>query len=371
MAKSRVMLVDDAVVVRRFLTEIINEDPDLEVCAVAANGRIALQKLDQANPDIVVMDVEMPEMNGIETLRALRKSHPRLPVIMFSTLTDRGAATTLEALSLGANDYVCKPTNSGGIINAKQAVRDDLLPKLRLFTGRLTRHGHPVAPAEPGLPARGVAPAVRLPVPVAKPRTAVPNVQPEVLTIGVSTGGPNALAELLPVLPADLGVPVLIVQHMPPLFTRFLADRLDAKSKLHVCEATHGMRVQSGTVYIAPGGLHMVAVRQGTDVVLKLTEDPPENSCRPAVDPLFRSVAAVWGSHVLAVVLTGMGQDGCRGAARVREAGGVVLAQDEASSVVWGMPGYVVQCGLADKVVPLRDMATEITRRCHKPARVG
>lgn len=373
MSKIRVLLVDDAIVVRRLLTDIIGEDPGMEVCGVAPNGRIALQKLPQLAPDLVVLDVEMPEMNGLETLRELRKQWPRLPVIMFSTLTERGAATTLEALSLGATDYITKPSNQAGILDAKQRVRDDLLPKIRLFTGRAKGTAATPAPAAPapGLPARAVAPALgRLPVPVAKPRTAPP-AAPEVLAIGVSTGGPNALAELIPALPAGFPLPVLLVQHMPPLFTRFLAERLAAKAKLPVVEAKDGQPIEGGTVYIAPGDYHLVAERQGGRIVARLNQQPPENSCRPAVDPLFRSVVQVWGAHVLGVVLTGMGQDGCRGAEKVREAGGAVLAQDEASSVVWGMPGFVVQCGLADKVLPLAEMAAEITRRCARPVRVG
>lgn len=374
MGKTRVLLVDDAIVVRRLLTDIIGEDPGMEVCGVAPNGRIALQKLAQLAPDLVVLDVEMPEMNGIETLRELRKQWPRLPVIMFSTLTERGAATTLEALSLGATDYITKPSNQASILDAKQRVRDDLLPKIRLFAGRAkgtsTATPAPASPA-PGLPARALAPALgRLPVPVAKARTAPP-AMPEVLAIGVSTGGPNALAEVIPALPAGFPLPVLLVQHMPPLFTRFLAERLAAKSKLPVVEAKDGQPIEGGHVYIAPGDYHLVAERQGGRILARLNQQPPENSCRPAVDPLFRSAVQVWGSHVLGVVLTGMGQDGCRGAEKIREAGGAVLAQDEASSVVWGMPGFVVQCGLADKVLPLAEMAAEITRRCARPVRVG
>jgi two-component system chemotaxis response regulator CheB len=375
MARARVLLVDDAIVVRRLLTEIIAEDPEFEVCGSAQNGKIALQKLPQLAPDIVVLDVEMPEMDGIETLMAIRKSHPRLPVIMFSTLTERGASTTIEALTLGASDYVTKPTNAGSVLLARQQVRDQLLPKLRHLTARVrgttaSTVSSTKAAAAPAVPAPRPASSTRIALPQGQPRKG-PAASPEVVAIGVSTGGPNALAVVIPALPADFPVPVLIVQHMPPLFTRFLADRLAAKSRVKVVEATDGMPVRAGCVYIAPGDYHMVTERKGTEVVLRLNQEPPENSCRPAVDPLFRSVTQVWGSHVLGVVLTGMGQDGCRGAGAIREAGGTVFAQDEATSTVWGMPGYVVQQHLADKVLPLEQVAAEIVRHAPHGARVG
>jgi two-component system, chemotaxis family, protein-glutamate methylesterase/glutaminase len=341
--KTRVLIVDDSVVIRRLLADVLAGDPTLEVAGVAANGHIALAKLPQVNPDVVIMDVEMPEMNGLETLKVLRRDHPNLPVIMFSALTERGAVHTLEALALGATDYITKPANMGSLGAATVRVREELIPRIHAL------HRPSLVPASPVT--RESAPRIHA------------GGRVDVLAIGVSTGGPNALAALLPELPRDLPVPVLVVQHMPPLFTKFLADRLDAQCALTVREGVPGGTVEAGTVWIAPGDWHMTVERAGTSVVLHADQGPPENSCRPAVDVLFRSVASLYGPHTLAVVLTGMGHDGLRGAEEIRERGGHVLAQDEASSVVWGMPGFVANAGLADRVLPLDQMAQEIVRR--------
>ena len=361
MAKIRVLVVDDAVVVRRIVTEVLSSDPDIEVVGTAANGRLALQKLAGLQPDLVTLDIEMPELDGLGTLVELRKSHPRLPVIMFSTLTERGASATLEALARGASDYVTKPANVGSVTLAQERVREDLVPKIKALCGRVVLAPRP-APAAPRAPAP----------PVVAPRPALPQ-RVDLLAIGVSTGGPNALAAIIPALPADFPLPVVIVQHMPPVFTRFLAERLASTSRLAVREGEEGGVVEPGVVWVAPGSSHMVLTREGEALRLRLTQDPPENSCRPAVDPLFRSAAALVGSRTLALVLTGMGQDGLRGAEEIRKAGGVVLAQDEASSVVWGMPGAVVGAGLADTVLPLERLAAELTQRAGvgRLARIG
>lgn len=361
MAKIRVLVVDDAVVVRRIVTEVLSSDPDIEVVGTAANGRLALQKLAGLQPDLVTLDIEMPELDGLGTLVELRKSHPRLPVIMFSTLTERGASATLEALARGASDYVTKPANVGSVTLAQERVREDLVPKIKALCGRVVLAPRP-APAAPRAPAP----------PVVAPRPALPQ-RVDLLAIGVSTGGPNALAAIIPALPADFPLPVVIVQHMPPVFTRFLAERLASTSRLAVREGEEGGVVEPGVVWVAPGSSHMVLAREGEALRLRLTQDPPENSCRPAVDPLFRSAAALVGSRTLALVLTGMGQDGLRGAEEIRKAGGVVLAQDEASSVVWGMPGAVVGAGLADGVLPLEQLAAELTQRAGvgRLARIG
>jgi two-component system, chemotaxis family, protein-glutamate methylesterase/glutaminase len=360
MARIRVLVVDDAVVVRRLVSDALSGDPDIEVVGTAANGRIALQKIPQLNPDVVTMDIEMPDLDGIATVRALRPTYPTLPVIMFSTLTERGAAATLDALQAGASDYVTKPANVGSVALAQQRVREDLVPRIKSLAGR-------VAIPASARPATAVPP-VGVPRALPVGRAAGDHARPGIVAIGVSTGGPNALAEVIPALPSDLRVPVVIVQHMPPMFTRLLAERLNAQSGLAVREASAGLPITPGTVTIAQGDYHMVIERDGAHVRAVLTQDPPENSCRPAVDPLFRSAVALYGARTLGVILTGMGQDGLRGCEYVREAGGQVLAQDEASSVVWGMPGFVARAGLADRVLPLSEIAAEITRRVSGPS---
>ncbi len=346
-------MVDDAVVVRRMLTDVLASDPAFEVAGAAANGRIALAKIPQVNPDIVILDVEMPEMDGLETLAAIRKIYPMMPVIMFSTLTQRGAAATLDALALGANDYVTKPSNVGGATQAIAAIRETLIPKIKMFCARVAGF----QPAPLVLP-----PALRSHTPLALqlPRA---NNRLDIVAIGISTGGPNALAELMPRFPADFPVPIVIVQHMPPIFTKLLADRLSAKAQIRVDEGSPGSIVQAGVAWVAPGDFHMVVERDGAVTKIGTHREPPENSCRPAVDVLFRSVVKAYGSGTLGIVMTGMGQDGLRGSEYIREVGGQVLAQDEASSVVWGMPGYVVQAGLANRVLPLDQLGAEIVRR--------
>lgn len=351
MARKRVLVVDDSVVVRKLVSDVVNADPDLEVCGTASNGRIALQKVTQLAPDLVTLDVEMPDMNGIEALTALRETHPNLPVVMFSTLTERGARVTLDALMRGANDYVTKPANVGGVRESMEAVRAQLVPKLRALTGA-------DAPARPARPARTERPAARSP-------RAAPQRKPgeiDLVVVGVSTGGPNALADVVPRLPKSLAAPVVIVQHMPPVFTGLLATRLDGRSELRVAEGAAGAPLRPGELWVAPGDEHLLVERVPTGLQLAINHGPPENSCRPAADVLFRSAAAATGDRTLALVLTGMGQDGLRGAEAIHEAGGVVLAQDQATSVVWGMPGAVVNAGIADEELPLNQVADAVTR---------
>ena len=350
MSKIRVLVVDDSVVVRRIVSDVLTADPDLEVVGTAANGRIGLAKIPLVNPDVITLDIEMPDMDGLEALKAIRKTHPRLPVIMFSTLTLRGGATTLEALSLGASDYVTKPANVGSVAAAQQSLRDQLIPKIKGLCGK----PESVKPA--------LATRVDRPSPLARnPSSSSPQV--DVVAIGVSTGGPNALSELLPAIPGNFPVPIVIVQHMPPMFTKLLADRLNALCKIAVHEGEDGTLVLPGQAYVAPGDYHMVVKRQATRVVLGVHQEAAENSSRPAVDALFRSVVDVYGAGTLGVILTGMGQDGLRGCERIREIGGQVLAQDEATSVVWGMPGSVSRAGLANQVLPLNQLAAEIVKR--------
>jgi len=352
MPKIRVLVVDDAVVVRKLITETLRRDPELEMVGVAANGKIALQKIPQVNPDLITLDVEMPEMDGLATLREVRKLYPKLAVIMFSTLTQKGASATLEALSLGANDYVTKPANVGSVTEAIERLERELIPKIKVHC----RHLCTTEPAAEGPRKPNVAH-----VPAAPPG---PRTGPiEIVCLGTSTGGPNALAEVFGNLPADFPVPIVIVQHMPPLFTAMLAERLTAHSSVPCHEGTEGQTVERGHAYIAPGGKHMEVQRHGIKTTLHLHEGQPENSCRPAVDVLFRSVAAVYGGAVLGVVMTGMGQDGLRGCEIIREKRGHVVVQDEATSIVWSMPGHVANAGYADRVMPLNQIAGEITRR--------
>jgi two-component system, chemotaxis family, protein-glutamate methylesterase/glutaminase len=350
MKKIRVLVVDDSVVIRRLLTDILNADAEIEVVGTAPNGRIALSKLPQINPDLVTLDIEMPELDGLATLPELRKLYPKLPVIMFSTLTERGAVATLDALARGATDYVAKPANVGSVAAGMQSVKDQLIPKIKV----LCPFNQSPTPTLASNETR-TAPTLR-PKSLSSQRT-------EVLVIGSSTGGPQALANVLSGLPSNYPVPVVVVQHMPPVFTKHLAARLNQECALSVKEAAGGETLRAGEVLIAPGDYHLELQRKGTAIVTALHQGPPENSCRPAVDTMFRSAAQVFGANCLAVVLTGMGRDGARGGEQIAHAGGTVLAQDEATSVVWGMPRAVVEAGVASAVLPLGSIANEIIKR--------
>ena len=348
MRKIRILVVDDSVTFRLLLRTAISTEPGLEVVGVAANGRIALERVEQLNPDLVTLDMEMPELDGLQTLAAIRKLRPALPVIMVSSLTVHGAAATLDALSLGASDYVTKPVNAGSSSQARQSIREQLIPKIRVFCG-LAGADSLVTSAPDA--SRMLRPAFR--------ETPLSG-RVDIVAIGLSTGGPNALAKIVPMFAGDFPVPIVVVQHMPPVFTKYLAERLGAKSRLRVEEGSSGQSIAPGTVWIAPGSFHMELQRNRGTVSLMTHQGPPENSCRPAVDVLFRSVAKVYGPHALGVIMTGMGQDGLRGCEEIRESGGRVLAQDEATSVVWGMPGFVAKAGLANKIVPLGQMSAQI-----------
>jgi two-component system chemotaxis response regulator CheB len=342
-AKIRVLVVDDSVVVRRLITHGLAEDPEIEVVGSAADGLIALKMVPLVRPDVITLDIEMPHMDGIETLRRVRALHPHVRVIMFSSLSEKGAAVTLEALSIGANDYVTKP--AGANLDASVAqLRAELLPRIKQFFSSRRR-------ADGEVSRRSFA-----------PRAARACNPCDVVAVGVSTGGPTALAQFVPAIPDTFRPPILVVQHMPPIFTRLLAERLQSLTRLLVREADHGMSVDPGSIYIAPGDFHMRVVKQGQKRHLELDKGQQENYCRPAVDVLFRSVSESYGANSIAVVLTGMGQDGRLGAERMREAGSWVIAQDEASSVVWGMPGAVVRAGLADSVLELSRIAPELVR---------
>jgi two-component system chemotaxis response regulator CheB len=340
MRRLRVLIVDDSVVMRRLISDMVQSDPSLEVAGIAHHGHIALAKIPQVSPDIVTLDVNMPEMNGIEALARIKVDYPDLPVIMLSGLTEDGAKLTIEALAMGASDYVTKPSGIG--INAASVaeVRDELLRKIRaLGEGKLKRLRQ------------------------ANNRNKSDRSRLEVVIIGISTGGPNALVRLLPDLPADFPVPVLVVQHMPPLFTKFLSERLGKICKLKVREAAQGVKLEPGTIWIAPGDYHMELERTEPGVTIRVHQGPLENSCRPAVDPTFRSAVECFGSRVLGVVMTGMGHDGLQGSRCIRDAGGQILAQDQKTSVIWGMPRFVTEEGLPDEVLPLDQLAANICKR--------
>ena len=342
----RVLLVDDAVIVRTLVTRALEDDPLIDEVTTAPNGEIGLRKIESERPDVVVLDVEMPGMNGLETLCAIHVKWPDLPVIMFSHVTRLGASSTLDALSLGASDYVTKPSNQGGPAQTMHLVREQLVPRIRALAGRARRTRRPRPP---------VRKAQRPLGPV------------DIVAIGVSTGGPDALIEILRALPSDLDVPILVVQHMPPVFTELFAQRLDNVCAMEVSEAIHGERLFDNRVFLCPGDFHM-EVAPGE---VRLNRGDPVTGSRPSVDVLFRSAAATFGDGVLGVVLTGMGRDGAEGARAIDEAGGRVIVQDEATSVVWGMPGVIARAGLADKVLPIGEIADEIARRVRAASRPG
>lgn len=352
MRRIRVMVVDDVSIVRRLVSNALGADPDIEIVGSAANGREALEKIPVVKPDLVILDYEMPEMDGMETLKEIRKRPGGPKVIFFSSYTRQGAKVSLDALWQGADDYATKVT-ADNLAAATLCVQSELLPKIKALCESLT-----------GTRSEGTASDVPSP---AAPRPTAPAGGPglhrsEILAIGASTGGPRALSAVIEGLPADFPIPIVVVQHMPPLFTRSLAERIASRSALRCAEGVDGALVEPGTVWIAPGNWHMTLQRDGADTRLRLSADPPENSCRPSVDPLFRSVAELYGSAALGVILTGMGQDGLLGARALHEREGRIVVQDEATSVVWGMPGAVARAGLAHRVVPLPEMASEILK---------
>lgn len=360
MARKRVLVVDDSSMYQRLLSDVINSHPQLEVVGVAVNGREALELIDTLKPHVVTLDILMPQMDGIQTLIELRRSWPEVRAVMVSSLTSEGSDAALDALTLGAHEYAAKPVSAGGVSSIRAALTQDLLPKIEALCN-LDSVSDTAVPEAPRI-------VEAAPVRYSAPSGAA---RPELVVIGVSTGGPDALTKLLLQLPANFGVPICIVQHMPAEFTAKLAARLDSASALTVREAQAGDRLQAGTVYIAPGNYHMVLEREGVVDVIRLNQNPMENSCRPSVDPLFRSAAAIHGSRCLGIVMTGMGQDGLKGSEVMYAAGASILVQDEASSVVWGMPKLVAQAGLAEAQVSLERMPKVIIERIMGSGRAG
>ena len=360
----RVLIVDDSIVVRRLVASALAENDDVEIVGSASNGKLAIDQAEKLQPDVITLDIEMPEMNGLEALRILRKQFPQIAVVMFSTLTQHGAKATVEALTAGAADYVTKPANVGSVQESVNVLREELVPKVMALgcKGSTERSGLGKASSYCAqLTSMGV---VKQPNPSHFAGAARPTVTPtevEAVVIGVSTGGPDALAKLIPTIPKTFPVPICIVQHMPPVFTRLLAERLSADSEIDVVEGTAGMTLEPGKAIIAPGDFHMELRRLGSQITVSLNQRQKENSCRPAVDVLFRSAANIYSNKLIGVVLTGMGQDGLFGADVLRSKGGYSIAQDKDSSVVWGMPGAIASANLADEILPLDQIGPRLS----------
>jgi two-component system chemotaxis response regulator CheB len=353
----KVMIVDDTITYRSILRSVMESIPQTQVVEMAPNGKNALLKLNTTPVDLILLDIEMPEMDGLETLAVLKSDYPNIGVIMVSGTSRSSADSTIKALQLGALDFISKPEEES-IGQSKAELLLKLQPVIRHFLERRNARLSKINSLSPEKLASTQSSVTSTILPIVTPKTLKNKF--EVLVIGISTGGPNALTELLPALPADLGVPVLIVQHMPPVFTESLAKSLNQKSKLNVKEAVQAETVLKNTVYIAPGGKHMVVLRQNDQVKIILNEDPPENSCRPAVDVLFRSVAKTYGSSVLSVIMTGMGSDGALGVKFLKQTGCYSLIQSEETCVVYGMPKAVQELKLADEIIPLSQLANRI-----------
>lgn len=416
---TKVLVCDDSSTVRRIIRRVLRDAQDIEVVGEASDGSEVLALIQSLKPDLLTLDIEMPQQDGLSTLSQLKRAGVKMPIIMISTLTHRGAAITLEALHRGASDYIAKPSQVGSLNDALELVRAQLVPRIRALT--TAKSPKPAPQAKPPAPptrapapqgarrsstapleadkrapiaiitppsqraakrkmwrgltpvptpgqinqsARPAAPTSAASISAPAPKRTSPPVRSvrrpghyKVLCIAVSTGGPNAITQLMSALPKDFPLPILVVQHMPAPFTQLLAERLDDRCPLTVREGYAGGEVTRGAVWIAPGGFHMIPKKNEKGVILAINEDPPENSCRPAADPMFRAAVDVYGGNVLGLVMTGMGHDGLDGSRHVKAAGGTIIAQDEASSVVWGMPGAVVQADLADGVYPLDQLA--------------
>ena len=366
----RIMVVEDSAVIRGLLTRLLESDPALRVVCSVADGAMAVRSIDRQPIDVVVLDIEMPVMDGLTALPKLLQASPRSRVIMASTLTERNADISLRALQMGAADYVTKP-KSGRELQTADAFKRELLGKGKALAASARRSASAAAPAtaprrafsaERHRPAAAPTPAVRAAPAALRTRPIPAGFRPEAIAIGSSTGGPQALFQLLKTIAGAVRVPILITQHMPATFTRILAEHITRQCDLDTTEATDGMAVVPGKAYVAPGDWHMTVRSGGGLPTIRVNQEPPENFCRPSVDVMLRSLSEAYGSRLLTVILTGMGQDGLRGCERVVAAGGVVLSQDEATSVVWGMPGAVSTAGLSSDILPLKDIGPAIRR---------
>ncbi|MBF0232259.1 MAG: chemotaxis response regulator protein-glutamate methylesterase [Desulfamplus sp.] len=381
MDKIKVLVVDDTIVYRKIVSDVLKNMPDVEMVGAASNGKTAIARITTLKPDIVTLDIEMPEMNGIEVLEYIKTNSIPTAAVMLSTLTQKGSDMTIKALELGAFDFISKP-DKGTMAENMIKVRDALTPiinafkRQKMFRGTFktlhTDQGHPHSLSSTNLSAATLTskpPAHKLRrdsnIEVIRPSTITRKLTPSsIVGIGISTGGPKALALMMPMLTTKLNVPVLVVQHMPPVFTKSLAKSLNAKCDLEVKEAENGEPLRPNTVFIAPGGTQMkiVAGADGRTRNIKITDDPPENSCKPSVDYLFRSIAEHYVGRATAVIMTGMGSDGTRGLEHIKKNGGVIIAQDKESCTVYGMPKEPIESGMADVIVPLHQIAEEITK---------
>ncbi|WP_421781114.1 protein-glutamate methylesterase/protein-glutamine glutaminase [Kiloniella litopenaei] len=365
----RIMVVDDSAVIRGLLTRILESDPHVSVVESVSNGEIAVKRLENHNIDVVVLDIEMPVMDGLTALPKLLQVKPDVQIIMASTLTRKNAEISLKAMRLGAADYIPKPTSSGELTKASD-FKYELVEKVKAL-GQVARTGQkaPLPSATKGEPSTTSGSAVKSKTEAAVSSSLYPSksitlrkdtiTKPDILAIGSSTGGPQALFDVL----GNLGTitqPVVITQHMPATFTALLAEHIARVSSMPSKEGEDGEVLKGGHIYLAPGGYHMVFEKQGVNTVIRLNQEPPENFCRPAVDPMLRSLSKIYGSRLLVLILTGMGSDGLRGSEVVTGAGGSVIAQDEQTSVVWGMPGAVATAGLCSAVLPIKEMASNV-----------
>ncbi len=343
----RILVVDDSTIFRKVVRDTLSEIAGVEVIGVANDGEAALEKIDRLKPDLVTLDIEMPVMNGIEVLRRLRLRSSRPEVIMLSSLTDEGAYSTTEALRLGAFDFVLKPAKSS-LEESRHELQRHLVPKVHALEQRGKNSSSVTAPSPrpPAAPNQGSESVL--------PEEAIANAK--VVGIGISTGGPAALSKLIPRLPGELHVPLLIVQHMPAVFTRSLANELNRRSQITIHEAEDGQLVEPGHAYIAPGGRQMKVVREQGRFFTRVNDDPPERNCRPSVDYLFRSLSNTYGRNAMGIIMTGMGDDGTRGCRLLKRLGCPIVAQEESSCVIYGMPRQVVEAGLADAVTPLGEI---------------
>ncbi|WP_020592226.1 protein-glutamate methylesterase/protein-glutamine glutaminase [Kiloniella laminariae] len=368
----RVMVVDDSAVIRGLLTRMLENDPKVSVIESVSNGEIAIKRIATLDVDVVVLDIEMPVMDGLTALPKLLEAKPGVQIIMASTLTRKNAEISFKAMRLGAADYIPKPTSSGELTKADD-FKYELVEKVKALgrVARTARHAPLPSEASATVAKTGISQttaASSAPVKrttgglyankeITLRTTAI--ARPDILAIGSSTGGPQALFDVL----GNLGVvsqPVVITQHMPATFTALLAEHIGRISQMPSKEGEDGEAIRGGRIYLAPGGYHMVFEKKGTDTIIRLNQEPPENFCRPAVDPMLRSLSKIYGSHLLVLILTGMGSDGLRGSEVVTTAGGSVIAQDEHTSVVWGMPGAVATAGLCSAVLPIKEMAAHV-----------